>query len=471
MATDAELIELIPSWLAVSRDRAVRTGLGRAEAIQQAERLLHQVTAERTGYHAVAGDDLKDVLYALMHVVLPGRQRRLDIAVLNKVYTWVAVPGLLAGDEEMRQLLRGLADMGWTACGLDPETLRSLRKQTGDAYQADVRLTFPLGSLGNFFNYCATVARDLERAPARATRRALEGLEGLYKEPAGMFDEREYFKAELSWMAGVAARFRGKLDDASHWFNQAEGFFLNTVYPDFGLAKIAFSRLAILYLNYQFDDVVRESQNVRAILNRFAMPVWAAKCQHVEAMAEKIRGRSDRAVDLLRPLLNDDSVQERPVLRVRVLTQLADSLVELSRHEEAAGFLRSAAQMLEGTEPTASSADFWTILGGFLSVQTMHPEALRAFRRAKGQYVSMDMLWLAAYVAVLISEVALLLDLPSEAASELRWALPILRKEGRTPEGRAAAALLEKSLKQKDLDTFSLRAFRETFQRRNPFQS
>jgi hypothetical protein len=351
---------------------------------------------------------------------------------------------------------------------LDPAHLVELRKQVGDAYQPETDIVFPAGSLGHLFNHCAGLAKDLERAPSRVTGAALQALESLDNDSVGIFDEREYFKAELAWMLGVAARFQGHLNHACHWFDRAERDFLDTLYPDFGLAKIAFSRLAILYLNYRFDEVIAESQRVRDVLNRLGMPMWAAKCQHVEAMSQKISGRPGRALELLRPLMDEPLVQARPLFRSRVLTQVADSLVELGRHEEAVGPLRSAADLVKGTAPSASSADFWTVLGGLLSTQAMYSEALEVFRCAKVQYVSIEMLGLAAYVGMLISEVALRLGLPSDAADELRWALPILRREGRIPEGCAAAALLEESLKQKDLDSSSIRALRETIQRRNP---
>lgn len=495
MTSEAELVALIPRWLAQTHGVDVPTGLRREEAVRRAVDLYHRLKMNRlVPSELELNDDFKDTLHGLVQVALP--MTRVTLRSAADVFRLIErLPWPEHDYQEKQDLLQIVASLGWRAMGCDPDEVLILRKNAGDP-QAPLPATFTSqssgatttgqswrqvgqisqsaaeeirrgagGSLMALFRFCRYLAELNEYSVSEARLEAMRIRKLLEESPsAGVFDERQYFLAELARLVGVSCRIAGRWQEAATWLDQAEAGFARTLCPTVGAAQIAYARLGLMFHRYRLLEAIEGSGPLETIFERLSMQTQAVKCRVVKAMALKGLGRLDEAV-LLFEAITAKTTSGEATMRVRLLTHLGNAYREQGRTADAERVLTEALKLWPEREASVCGADAKFIFADLLRAQGRSGPAKALFARAKLEYLSLGMDWFAAYAAVLLAETELAMGEAANAEAEIRWALPILQEREMVPEGYAALALLTQSIRKRNVDSGALQELRQKLSR------
>jgi tetratricopeptide (TPR) repeat protein len=466
------LVTVIPEWLALTRARDVSVGLSDEEALRRALVLRVLLREGRvSGADVVLDEDLKDVFWALVVLVTEKDPRAGSDVVqeANAAYHFLTLVEWSEDDfGEKRHLLRSLAQAGCRVLGSDVETVGRRRAQFEDGVALDKLGSDPLsGEWEALLPRVASLLRTRNSSPSAAYREAVTLFSVLKGagQGAGLFDERFYLMGSLAASAGAAARQLGRLDEAQEWFAISEGLFGKTLAPAPLVAIVGYGRLCLLFERDEYEQILEFEPSVSECLRRNEVHSFLRKCEFVRAKSLRILGRRPEARELLESIRLCCILTSDGGLEALVLICLADLIREDCRFAEALELLQRAGALLQETDYVFAKAELNVVLGDLLRQQSKLLEAIPLFRSAVSQLRDLGMARWEAYDRLLLAETLLACNRPQEAEAELLQALPTMESLRIVPEGLAAVALLQESLRRRKADPKAVSALRECLQR------
>ncbi len=279
----------------------------------------------------------------------------------------------------------------------------------------------------------------------------------------GVFDERDYLLAELSFLAAKSGRHLGKPEDAEKWLDRAEALFRLTINPAPHLAGTAYLRLALRYDKRNFDEVLEQAPVLARTFDRLDMPFEAAKTRFLEAVTLKVLGRRLEAFRVASSVASN-SRDIQPALMGQVWSEIGEYHASCRDFAPAADAFAKAISLLQNANRPIALMSLKLSLGELFRVQERSQEAYEAFRSANEDARKLEMPVYVAYSHVLAGEALLALERPREAEWEILAALPLLDAHKMVPEALAAVAVLRESINARKLDSGALTAVRQHLQ-------
>jgi tetratricopeptide (TPR) repeat protein len=280
----------------------------------------------------------------------------------------------------------------------------------------------------------------------------------------GLFDEREYFLGELALLAGTACRFLFRREETHRWLDRAEARFVLTTNSATNVARLAYQRLALSVEERDFETVLELAPMWREAFAKLELPEEAVKCRFLEAASLLEINRIPEAIEVLEEV--SDQAE-----RIGNLRLMAQALNNLARYYQASGRLPEAlskAQMalpiLQQLNDRVGLAKLRWCVGDIFRQQRNLGEAVDAYRSGLREAEEIGIRGDVAAIHLVLADVLLDAGFDRQAEWEIRAALPIIEEEKMVPEGYAALALLQESLRRRKIDRQALRNLHGYFQ-------
>lgn len=306
---------------------------------------------------------------------------------------------------------------------------------------------------------CQILESRLEGSPVSVRTDSALILELLLesKTQAFLFDEREYYLAELSLVAGTASRLLGEQEDARRWFDRAEIWFLLTVNASADLARLSFQRLAVKFEQREFDDVLTLAAPLCETFNRTGSKEHALKCRYLEAATLKEMDRLSEALPIFQSIA--DEAKTLGVLRILAPTMVSIVQIHSELGDSARAFATSieAAPILQASNNRVALAKLHWGLANLARQTGSLPDSIQAFRSAQQEFQEIGLRGDVAAIHLILADLLLETGQERQAEWEVRAALPIIDELKMVPEGFAAMSLLRESLRRRSIDRKALR--------------
>jgi tetratricopeptide (TPR) repeat protein len=285
----------------------------------------------------------------------------------------------------------------------------------------------------------------------------LEKLEVRYPADPILYDEREYFLGEAARIAGTAARFLSRRDEARGWFDLSEAWFLATENATANIARLAYQRLALRIEERDFAAVLKLVPHLIANFERLAMPEDAVKARFLQAGVLKETGKLREAIDVFNQIAAGARVLRNDTLLAYALVDLTQTHGLLAESERAMVAASEAAPLLRRLGNHVALAKLQWGVGYLLRTKGDLAGSIEAFREAQKEFSEIEMHADVAAVHLILGDLLLDADQPAQAEWEIRAALPAIDEYRLVPEGIAALSLLRESLKRRQIDRAALR--------------
>jgi tetratricopeptide (TPR) repeat protein len=284
------------------------------------------------------------------------------------------------------------------------------------------------------------------------------------KTGVGYFDERDFFLGEAALLAGMASRVLGDRSETELWLDRADGSYRHTINPAASLARVAYVRLSLRHDLGRFGDVLELLPSVSMTFEKLGMNAELGKCRLLKALSLKELGNYVEAVACFESLLSGPLFESEAALRGSALLNLGNTRSLQGDHEGALVAYRAAQPLLENSQRQAMLADLKGSVAETLRQIGQIAGSIVAYRESVGDYLQLGMQTNAAYTRVLLAEALLEAGRPREAEWELLAALPTINEQKMVPEGFAAVALLQQSVKLRKTDPVALAELRKYLQ-------
>jgi len=281
----------------------------------------------------------------------------------------------------------------------------------------------------------------------------------------GLFDEQEFFAGEFGLLAGVSFRLLGRREETERWLDRAEASFRHTVSPAAHLARVSYARLTLKYDMRRHEDVLELLPSTARTFEKLGMDAELSKCRFLEAMSLKELGRIGEAAERLHAI--GSAAQADPAIQGMALVNLGDLRSSEGRFDVALGLYRDALPFLKTARRLVALADLKAALGETLRRMGQYASALEAYRESARDYLTLGMAARTAYLQVVVAETLLETGRTAEAELEIRAALPTIEREKMVPEGFAAIAILNESVRQRKANPKALGELRQYLQSKN----
>jgi tetratricopeptide (TPR) repeat protein len=283
----------------------------------------------------------------------------------------------------------------------------------------------------------------------------------------GYFDERDFFLGEAALLAGTASRILGDRAETELWLDRADASYRHTINPAASLARVAYVRLSLRFDTTRFGDVLELLPSVRLTFEKLGMIPELGKCLFLEAMSLKELGRYSDAVARLQNLLSGSEFQSESALLGTALLNLGNIRALEGDQDQALAAYRAARPLLEAGNYQSMLADLKAMVGDTLRQVGNLTAAIDAYRESVVDHLKLGMETKVAYLRVVLAEVLLEASRLREAEWELLAALPTINAQKMVPEGFAAVALLQQSVKLRKTDPRALAELRKYLQASN----
>jgi tetratricopeptide (TPR) repeat protein len=313
---------------------------------------------------------------------------------------------------------------------------------------------------------CEIMRRRLEANPSKV-REDAESLYGLLCKPEleiGLFDEKEYFLGELALIAGTASRLLFYRDEASRWFDRAESKFVLTANNAAHIARLAYQRLALRLEQRQFEDVLELAPHWFQVFTRLEMPEEAIKCRFLEGVVLRETGRVSEAVAVFQDICRAAESVGNVALVAQSENNLARYYRLLGNLKEALEHAKKALPLLQQLNSRVGVAKLRWCVGDIFREQGKLGDAVDAYRAGLREAEEIGIRGDVAAIHLVLADVLLDAGFDRQAEWEIRAALPIIEEEKMVPEGYAALALLQESLRRRKIDRQALRNLHGYFQ-------
>jgi tetratricopeptide (TPR) repeat protein len=280
----------------------------------------------------------------------------------------------------------------------------------------------------------------------------------------GLYDERDYFLGEFALLAGIACRLLFRRDEARRWFDRAEARFVLTVNSAVNIARLAYQRLALRVEERSFDEVLEFAPIWFEAFSRLDLPQDALKCRFLEAAALREVGRLQDAVSVLDETCQRAEASGNVSLLAQGLNNLAQFHRMLGDLKEALAYASKALPMMQQLGNRIGIAKLHWCVGDILREQGQLGDAVEAYRAALREAEEIGIRGDVAAIHLVLADVLLDAGFDRQAEWEIRAALPIIEEEKMVPEGYAALALLQESLRRRKIDRQALRNLHVFFQ-------
>jgi tetratricopeptide (TPR) repeat protein len=313
------------------------------------------------------------------------------------------------------------------------------------------------------------LAAQLESRPAAILEEAaflyrfLEALQVEHPRDPILYDEREYFLGESARIAGTAARFLARRNDAKHWFDLAELWFGVTENAGANLARLAYQRLVLRVEERDFEGALLLLPRLIVNCETFGMAEDALKCRFLQAGVLKETDQLPKAAAAFRQIAD----QARTIGSTALLSGAYVNLVQihglLGNEDEVKKLAEEAAPLLRLLANHGALAKFQWGVGYLFRQKGRVPEAIKAFREAQYAFSKVGMQADVAAVHLILADLLLDAGQAPQAEWEIRAALPIIDEYRLVPESIAALSLLRQSLQRRQIDRQALRSLHGYF--------
>jgi tetratricopeptide (TPR) repeat protein len=284
------------------------------------------------------------------------------------------------------------------------------------------------------------------------------------KQQIGLFDERDYFQGEFALIAGGASRFLFRREEAQRWFARAESKFVLTANSAAHIARLAYQRLALRLEERQFEEVLELAPQWCEAFNRLGLPEDALKCRFLEGLSLRETGDLKPAIIVFQEI----NKTAEALGSVRLCAQATNNLAQLYRVvgnlKEALEYAKRALPFLQEMNDRIGLAKLRWCVGDICREQGKFGDAVDAYRAALRESEEIGIRGDVAAIHLVLADVLLDAGFDRQAEWEIRAALPIIEEEKMVPEGYAALALLQESLRRRKIDRQALRNLHGYFQ-------
>jgi tetratricopeptide (TPR) repeat protein len=303
-----------------------------------------------------------------------------------------------------------------------------------------------------------------ESAPARALEEAaflydyLQGLEVRYPTDPILYDEREYFMGESARLAGTACRFLSRREEARHWFDRSEAWFLATENSAANIARLGYQRLALRTDEHgDLSSVLDLLPRLIGNFDRMAMQEDALKARFLEATVLKEMGKLREAIEPFQKVIADAQAIRNEHLLAAAYVNVAQIHCFLGENKEATAVAEKATPLLQRIGHQVALAKLQWGIGYLLREKGDLAASIAAFREAQRSFAAIAMQGDVAAVHLVLADLLLDAGQASQAEWEIRAALPIIEEYRLVPESIAAFSLLRESIKRRQIDRHALR--------------
>jgi len=293
----------------------------------------------------------------------------------------------------------------------------------------------------------------------------LEGLKPRYPTDAFLLDEREYFLGESAYIAGAVCRNQSLRDQARHWFDLAEAWFLLTENTAGNISKVNYQRLAIRVEERDFPTVLELLPRLLDSFQKLGMQEDFIKARFLEANVLRESDRLPEAVDVFKEIAAQARVMKNDRLVAHAYVNLVQIDALLGNSEEATIIAAEATPVLRRLGNRTGLGKLQWGVGYLLRAQQRVLPAIEAFRAAQSEFRDLGMHADVAAVHLVIADLLLDAGRDREADQEIRQALPIIEEYKLVPEGVAALTLLRESLRRQKIDRAALRNLHSHFEK------
>ncbi len=284
--------------------------------------------------------------------------------------------------------------------------------------------------------------------------------------PIGLFDEREYFLGELALLAGAACRMLFRRDEATRWLDRSESHFRQTINALADWARVSYQRLALRVEERDFDAVLELVPSLTLTFRKLNMNEDALKARFLEGVVLMNLEQFEPAVTVFREICDE----AQRLGNERLLAIGCNNLVQvhgyLGDSDQALSLAQDTLKLLYKLDNRVGLAKLQWGIGILLKTKGNLAAAVEAFQAAQDGFLALQMRSDVAALHLLLADVLLEMGNQGDATRHVLMAVPIIEAENMVPEGMAAFALLQESVRHKNVDRQALRDlhgyFRET---------
>jgi tetratricopeptide (TPR) repeat protein len=309
----------------------------------------------------------------------------------------------------------------------------------------------------------AILRAQWDAGPAKALEEAaflyryLESIEVRHPVDPILCGEREHFLGESARIAGTAARFLSRRDEARRWFDLAESWFLATENAGSNLARLSYQRLALRTEERDFEAVPELLPHLIANFERMAMAEDALKSRFLEAEILKETGQLVEATKAYGRIIEQAKALRNEPLLASAYVNVVQVHAFLGDFGTATACAQEAASLLKRLSNRVALAKLQWGLGHLFRQQGKLVASVEAFREAQKEFSEIEMHADVAAVHLILGDLLLDAGQPAQAEWEIQAALPVIDEYKLVPERIAALSLLRESLKRRQIDRAALR--------------
>jgi tetratricopeptide (TPR) repeat protein len=277
-----------------------------------------------------------------------------------------------------------------------------------------------------------------------------------------MVDDREHYLGELAMLAGGAYRILHRHEDASHWLDRSQSWFLLTNSTG-DVARVQYQRLALYMEQRRMSDVLHLATPLKETFVRFGADEESLKCEYLLGMALRELGRNEEARQVFESVLSRASEISSKLIGP-TLSMLVQVHSDLGHTQIAAEMVRKAEPVLRKANNLVGLGKLYWGVGLLLRAEGRIAESIQTLRIAQEELRRIDLKADAAALHLLIADLLLEGGQDRQAQREIRAALPIIDELKMTPEGFAAMSLLRESIRRRSIDRQALRKLHRYFE-------
>ena len=451
MSDAGETLSALSAWVSLTRGEEISLGMSTEEAFRRASALRDSIRAGLEPTLATpVDDDAKDVLHGLVALLCSSDSSATELlfesASVELLLQRVDWPDCGFGERAQliarcRQLSLGAADACCWSIGKETEALSSGAQRPHPFFYL--------------------VDRS-DKSPLRFAGVA-ERLFDLIQTWIAPSEEKEQLLGDLATAAANANRHLGEWARARAWLGTAEDRLHRASSADRRLAKWAYVELALKYDRRQHADVLVELPRLMQRFVALGMRREILIARFLGIMTVKASGHWDRAYEELEGLISEPDLSNDRRLAAQVKIEKGAILAWRGSVDEALNEYRQALRLLEEAEQPLFTAHLKATIGETL-VSFGREDGLEAYREAIADYEALGMGGQIVYLRLIRAEGLIQFGRPREAELEMLAALPTIEEQKMVPEGFAAVALLEESVRRRKTDPKALRELREHLQ-------